>query len=54
MNSKPAKGAVVLAICPGRLRGVFIAEQPYGQGFGFTKKKAEQDASEKTCLMLNI
>lgn len=36
------------------LAQVFIAEQPYGQGFGFTKKKAEQDASEKTCLMLNI
>lgn len=33
---------------------VFIMEQPYGLGFGFTKKKAEQDAAEKTCLQLNI
>jgi ribonuclease III len=33
---------------------VIIGEQPYGLGFGYTKKKAEQDASEKTCAMLNI
>ncbi len=33
---------------------VLIDGQPYGQGFGFTKKKAEQDAAEKTCVMLNI
>jgi ribonuclease III len=33
---------------------VIIGEQPFGQGFGFTKKKAEQDASEKTCVLLNI
>ncbi len=33
---------------------VIIGEQPYGLGFGYTKKKAEQDASEKTCVMLNI
>lgn len=33
---------------------VFIDEQPYGQGFGYTKKKAEQDAAQKTCTMLNI
>lgn len=33
---------------------VFIDEQPYGQGFGYTKKKAEQDAAEKTCTLLSI
>lgn len=33
---------------------VFIEEHPYGLGFGFTKKKAEQDAAQKTCEMLNI
>lgn len=33
---------------------VFIDEQPYGQGFGYTKKKAEQDAAEKTCVLLSI
>jgi len=33
---------------------IFIADQPYGTGFGFTKKKAEQDAAEKTKAMLNI
>jgi ribonuclease-3 len=33
---------------------VFIGDQAYGQGFGYTKKKAEQDASEKTCAILNI
>lgn len=33
---------------------VFLGGEPYGQGFGLTKKKAEQDASEKTCAMLKI
>lgn len=33
---------------------IFIDEQPYGQGFGYTKKKAEQDAALKTCSMLNL
>jgi ribonuclease III len=33
---------------------VFINNQPYGTGFGFTKKKAEQDASAKTRNLLNI
>jgi ribonuclease-3 len=33
---------------------VIIGEQPYGLGFGYTKKKAEQDAAEKTCALLNI
>ncbi len=33
---------------------VFIDDQPYGTGFGFTKKKAEQDAAMKTCEQLNI
>lgn len=33
---------------------LFLDGQPYGQGFGFTKKKAEQDAAQKTCSMLNI
>ena len=33
---------------------LFVDEQPYGQGFGYTKKKAEQDAAQKTCSMLNI
>lgn len=33
---------------------VIIGEQPYGLGFGYTKKKAEQDAAEKTCVLLNI
>jgi ribonuclease III len=33
---------------------VFIDEEPYGKGFGYNKKKAEQDASLKTCELLNI
>ena len=33
---------------------VFIAEQPFGLGYGFTKKKAEQDAALKTCELLSI
>ncbi|CAN5477118.1 ribonuclease III [soil metagenome] len=33
---------------------VFIDDQPYGTGFGYTKKKAEQDAAAKTCEQLDI
>jgi ribonuclease-3 len=33
---------------------VLIDDQPYGTGYGFTKKKAEQDAAMKTCEQLNI
>jgi ribonuclease III len=33
---------------------VFIGEQPYGLGYGLTKKKAEQDAAMKTCELLSI
>ncbi len=33
---------------------VFIAEEPMGVGFGFTKKRAEQDAAMKTCQQLQI
>jgi ribonuclease-3 len=33
---------------------VYIGEQPYGLGYGLTKKKAEQDAAMKTCDMLAI
>jgi ribonuclease-3 len=33
---------------------VFIAEQPFGTGFGYSKKKAEQDAAQKTCELLEI
>ncbi|MBI3481364.1 MAG: ribonuclease III, partial [Bacteroidetes bacterium] len=33
---------------------VILDGQPFGIGFGLTKKKAEQDASEKTCVMLSI
>lgn len=33
---------------------VFIGEQPFGLGYGFTKKKAEQDAAQKTCDQLEI
>jgi ribonuclease-3 len=33
---------------------VFIGEQPFGLGYGFTKKKAEQDAAQKTCDMLEM
>lgn len=32
----------------------FLDEQPFGTGFGYTKKKAEQDAAQKTCEMLQI
>ncbi len=33
---------------------IFLDDQPYGQGFGYTKKKAEQDAAQKTSLLLAL
>ncbi len=33
---------------------VFIGQQPYGLGYGLTKKKAEQHAALKTIELLNI
>jgi len=33
---------------------VLVDEQPFGKGFGLSKKKAEQDAAQKTCEMLNL
>ena len=33
---------------------IFVDEQPFGLGYGYTKKKAKQDAAQKTCEMLNI
>lgn len=33
---------------------VLIDDQPYGTGYGLSKKRAEQDAAEKSCEMLNI
>jgi len=33
---------------------IFLDDQPFGQGFGYTKKKAEQDAAQKTSLMLAL
>jgi ribonuclease-3 len=33
---------------------IFIDDQPYGTGFGYSKKKAEQDAAQKTCVMLKL
>ncbi len=33
---------------------VIVDEQPSGTGFGASKKKAEQDAAHKTCLVLGI
>ena len=33
---------------------VFIDDEPSGTGFGASKKKAEQDAAGKTCLVLGI
>ena len=33
---------------------VFIGEVAHGTGFGLSKKKAEQDAAQKTCLALGI
>jgi ribonuclease-3 len=33
---------------------IFVDEQPFGTGYGYTKKKAEQDAAQKTCEILQI
>lgn len=33
---------------------VFIDDEPLGIGYGYTKKRAEQDAAFKTCQQLNI
>ena len=33
---------------------VYIDDQPYGKGSAFNKKRAEQEAAEKTCKTLNI
>lgn len=33
---------------------VFVADEPMGIGYGFTKKRAEQDAAMKTCQLLHI
>jgi ribonuclease-3 len=33
---------------------VIISEQPFGLGYGYTKKKAEQDAAQKTCEQLAL
>lgn len=33
---------------------VFIGDEPMGMGYGFTKKRAEQDAAQKTCQQLNL
>lgn len=33
---------------------VFIDDSPVGKGSGFSKKKAEQDAAQKSCGQLNI
>ena len=33
---------------------VFVADEPCGIGYGYTKKRAEQDAAYKTCQQLNI
>lgn len=33
---------------------VFVSEQAQGAGFGLSKKKAEQDAAQKTCIALGI
>ncbi len=33
---------------------LFLDGQLHGQGFGQTKKKAEQDAAQKACRMLNL
>ncbi|MEQ8810704.1 MAG: ribonuclease III [Imperialibacter sp.] len=33
---------------------VMVDEEPFGKGFGLSKKKAEQDAAQKTCEMLNL
>lgn len=33
---------------------VFVDNEPKGVGYGFTKKRAEQDAAQKTCQQLEI
>ncbi len=33
---------------------VIIDDEPYGKGFGYNKKKAEQDAALKSCELLNL
>lgn len=33
---------------------VFVSQEPKGTGYGNSKKKAEQDAAQKTCEMLNL
>jgi ribonuclease-3 len=33
---------------------VIVDEQPLSTGFGYSKKKAEQDAAKKTCELLNL
>lgn len=33
---------------------VFIDSKPYGSGYGYSKKKAEQDAAYKSCVMLKL
>lgn len=33
---------------------VFINEEPVSKGFGFSKKKAEQDAAQKSCEVLKL
>lgn len=57
-NSKEIRFVVTQTIkAKGRkefVADLFLDGQLYGQGFGQTKKKAEQDAAQKTCLMLNL
>lgn len=33
---------------------VFVNEEPLGKGFGHSKKKAEQDAAQKSCELLDL
>lgn len=33
---------------------VFVNDQPLGKGFGHSKKKAEQDAAQKSCELLDL
>lgn len=33
---------------------VFIDDEPISKGYGFSKKKAEQDAAQKSCSVLNL
>ncbi len=33
---------------------VMVDDQAFGRGFGLSKKKAEQEAAQKTCEMLNL